>query len=598
MPVGDSVAESLAERLPQSAWFSSAKGLARFLPFEKIQELYGRVQSSHHGLWFEALLHEMEISLSVSETDLRRIPKSGAVLAVSNHPFGMLDGVVLGALLTRVRSDVKIMTNYLLTGVAALQDRCIFVDPFNATGSIERNRLALKQALLWLRSGHTLAVFPAGEVSHLQLTAGGVTDPKWNPTIASLARSTGAAALPVFFQGRNSMAFQALGLIHPGFRTAWLMNEFLNQRGKTLDVRIGTAVPNSTIATLPSDEEAIDYLRRRTYLLNQRHTRTAHSRLVAGLPLPRKARQPIAPEMDKESLVAEINTLSAGHRVEDNRDFSVYVARAAEIPQVLQELGRLREITFRDVGEGCGRSRDLDKFDDDYLQIFLWDKRAQRLAGAYRMGVCPEILATRGPAGLYTSTLFHFDPEFFEKLGPALELGRSFVAPEYQRHFTSLLLLWKGIGSYIARHPETPVLFGAVSISSRYNSASRELIVRYFESRRREDISRLVRPRRPFRPFRFKPWDCAGTSRALRDLADLGDSVSDLEADAKSIPVLFRQYAKLGGTLLAFNVDRNFADVLDGLVLLDLRRTNPTALERYTGKEGLERFRRYHGLSL
>lgn len=198
--------------------------------------------------------------------------------------------------------------------------------------------------------------------------------------------------------------------------------------------------------------------------------------------------------------------------------------------------------------------------------------------------------------GLYTSTLFHFEAGFFNKLDPALELGRSFVVPEYQRQFGPLLLLWKGIGSYISTHPETPILFGAVSISNRYNVASRELIVRYFESRQVDELARFVRPKRPFRALPFQPWDCAGTSRALRDLQDLGDSVSDLETDAKTLPILFRQYAKLGGTLLAFNVDRHFSHVLDGLVLLDLRRTDSLALERYMGKEGLEHFRRFHGL--
>lgn len=597
MPIGESVVGDLAEHLQHSAIFRSAKGFAgKFLPLDEIQELYGRVQGANHGSWFQGLLEEMQVSFCVAETDLRRIPRSGAVLAVSNHPFGMLDGAVLGALLARVRSDVKIMTNSLLTGVAALQEHCIFIDPFNEAKSVERNRLGLKKALLWLRGGHMLAVFPAGEVSHLQLTGGGVTDPKWNPMVARMARRTAAAVLPVFFHGRNSMVFQALGLIHPSFRTVVLMNEFLSQRGKTLDVRIGTPVSSSTIVALQSDEVAIDYLRRRTYLLGQRRQKTARSRSIVGFSFPRKAREPIVPETETELLVAETGQLSSEQRVEDTREFSVYVARASEIPQVLQELGRLREMTFREVGEGCGRSRDLDQFDDYYLHAFLWDKRRQRLAGAYRMGVCPEILGTRGPAGLYTSTLFHFEPGFFEKLGPALELGRSFVLPEYQRQFASLLLLWKGIGRYISRHPATPVLFGAVSISSRYNAASRELIVRYFESRRCEEISRFVRPRRPFRTFQFKPWDCAGTGRALRDLEDLGDSVSDLESDAKRIPILFRQYAKLGGTLLAFNVDRNFSNVLDGLVLLDLRRTDSAALERYMGKEGLERFRRYHGL--
>ena len=599
MLIGESIVGNLAEHVQGSASFISTKGLAaKFLPLHKIQELYERVQGANPvpGSWFDGLLEEMQVLFCVAETDIRRIPKSGAVLVVSNHPFGILDGAALGALLSRVRSDAKIMTNFLLNGVAELQDRCIFVDPFNQRGSVERNRLALKKALLWLREGHMLVAFPAGEVSHLRLTERGVADPRWNPMIARLARSTGASALPVFFEGRNSIAFHALGLIHPGLRTAWLMNEFLKQRGKTLHVRIGTAVPGSTIAGMQGDDEAIDYLRRRTYLLGQRRPRTVRSLPITNFPFPRKVHEPIAPAIDGELLIAELRELSLDQRFEDTREFSVYVARASEIPNLLREIGRLREVSFREVGEGCGHGRDLDQFDDYYLHVFLWDKQEHRLAGAYRMGICPEILAKQGPSGLYTSTLFHYQPVFFDKLGPAVELGRSFVAPEYQRKFASLLLLWKGIGGYISRHPETPVLFGAVSISRRYTSASRELIVRYFESRRREEMSKLVRPRRPFRPFPFQPWDCAGTCRALRDLEDLGDAVSDLETDAKGIPILVRQYVKLGGRLLAFNVDRNFSDVLDGLVLLDLRRTDPVALERYMGAEGVERFRRYHGL--
>jgi len=374
------------------------------------------------------------------------------------------------------------------------------------------------------------------------------------------------------------------------------MNEFLNQRGKTLHVRIGTAIPGSTIAGMSGDEEVIDYLRRRTYLLSQCGSTTGGMRPIAHFPFPRKGHEPIAPEMDKARLIAELQELSLERRVEDTGDFSVYVARASEIPNLLQEIGRLREVTFREVGEGCGHSRDLDQFDDYYLHVFLWDKQKQRPAGAYRMGICSEILATQGPRGLYTSTLFHYQPEFFERLGPAVELGRSFVALEYQRKFASLLFLWKGIGRYISRHPEMPVLFGAVSISRSYTSASRELIVQYFESRRREEISKFVRPRRPFRPVPFQPWDRAGICRGLRDLEDLSDSVSDLEADAKGIPILVRQYVNLGGRLLAFNVDRNFSDVLDGLVLVDLRRTDPVALERYMGREGVERFCRYHGV--
>lgn len=589
--------QNLTERQQPSSFFEDGGGVAkRLLPFAKVQELYDRVHATESKPWFESLLDEMRITLRVADRDLRRVPKSGAVLAVANHPYGMLDGAVLAALLGRVRADVKIMTNFLLNGFAELQEHCIFVDPFQQEGSAERNRLALQKALRWLRDGHVLAVFPAGEVSHLQLPRGTVSDPKWNPMIARLARSTGACALPVFFGGGNSLAFHTLSLIHRELRTIWLINEFLNQRGKTIDVRIGTPVSRETMADMPSEDGAIEYLRRRTYLLSRRPHNSIPLKPVAKFPFPRKSGS-IAPATEKKLLAAEIQQLDSDHLLEDSREFSVYVARATEIPNVVQEVGRLREITFREVGEGSGRSRDLDEFDDYYLHLLLWDKQKEQVAGAYRMGICPQILATRGPRGLYTSTLFHYRREFFEKLGPALELGRSFVIPEYQRKFASLLLLWKGIGRYISRHPETPVVFGAVSISRVYNSASRELIVKYFESQQRGEIARFVRPRRPFRPLPFQPWDCASTSRVLRDLEDLGDSVSDMETDAKGIPVLVRQYVKLGGRLLAFNVDRNFSDVLDGLVLLDLRETDPAALQRYMGVEGLERLYQYHGLT-
>ena len=598
MPIAESRHENLGQNLRRSTAFLSGNGFAaRFLPFNEIEDLYGRVRTLRGGSWFQRLLDEMQVSLRVDGKDWERIPKTGPVLAVSNHPFGMLDGAVLGALLTQVRRDAKIMTNFFLAAVPELQEHCIFVDPLNGRESVQANRRALRQALLWLREGHMLAVFPAGEVSHLQLTQGSVTDPKWNPMIARLARVTGAAALPVFFPGRNSVTFQTLGLMHPRLRTAWLMSEFLSQAGKTVEIRIGTPVPGDVLARLHGDQETIDYLRRRTYLLSRRSRAAPGQFLNPNFVFPRKEHAPIAAETARDALLAEIQQLDPGQLLEDTREFSVYVARAQQIPSLLRELGRLREITFRDVGEGTGESRDLDPFDAYYLHVFLWDKAKQQLAGAYRMGIGPEILARRGPRGLYTSTLFHYDPRFFEKLGPAVELGRSFVLPDYQRQFAPLLLLWRGIARYLSDHPETPVLFGAVSISNRYSPASRELIVRYFESRQPDEMSGLVRPRRPFRSSWLRPWDCTAICHSLRDLEDLGASVSDLETDAKGIPILLRQYAKLGGRLLAFNVDRDFSDVLDGLVLVDLRQTDTAVLERYMGKQGLARFRGHHLLS-
>jgi putative hemolysin len=220
------------------------------------------------------------------------------------------------------------------------------------------------------------------------------------------------------------------------------------------------------------------------------------------------------------------------------------------------------------------------------------------LVGAYRAGHTDEILKARGTTGLYTSTLFRYDERLFQKLGPALELGRSFVRPEYQRHYAPLLLLWKGIAQLVATRPQIPVLFGAVSISNDYNEASREMIYRFFEARMKEDdLAGLIEPRCAFRPALLRRWDCRSMCRALRDLDELSQPIADVESDGKGLPILLRQYAKVGGKLIGFNVDRNFSNVLDGLVVVDLRQTEPAVLARYMGREAAAVFRAFHGLA-
>jgi putative hemolysin len=265
------------------------------------------------------------------------------------------------------------------------------------------------------------------------------------------------------------------------------------------------------------------------------------------------------------------------------------------MPRMLHEIGRQRELTFRQVGEGTGKSLDLDRFDDYYWHLLLWNRKKRELVGAYRAGNTTEILEQHGVAGLYTNTIFRYDERLFQKLGPSIELGRSFVRPEYQRQYAPLLLLWKGIAGLIAMHPEIPVLFGAVSVSNDYNKASRELIYRFFESRiEKDELSELVAARHPFRPAFLRRWDCTGMCRALRDLDELSEPIADVEPDGKGLPILMRQYGKIGGKLLGFSVDRGFSNTLDGLVVVDLRQTDPQVLHRYMGKKAAQRFQLVH----
>jgi putative hemolysin len=518
-------------------------------------------------------------------------------VAVANHPFGVLDGVALAVLLSRMRPDVKILTNSLLQGIPELHEHCIFVDPFRTPSAADKNLKPLKQAMGWLRHGGALAVFPAGEVSQWNVREAQVTDPAWNTVAARLVRKTGASALPVYFCGRNSVTFQLLGLINPRLRTLFLLQEFLQQREKDVQVRIGGAIPSELIANLDNDEEATEYLRLRTYLLSYRGKKPISLPTKMRAALPRKPQEQIASEVASRFIVNDIAGLPAERLLVETADFVVYAARASELPHVLDELGRLREITFRAAGEGTGRSADLDQFDAYYWHLLLWNKEKQELAGAYRAGNTDEIIRSHGIKGLYTNTVFRYDEQLFLKIGSALELGRSFVRPEYQRQYAPLLLLWKGIARFVAAHPETPVLFGAVSISNEYSSLSREMIVRYFEQREDgREFADLIQARTPFRAPKLRRWDCGALCSALRDLDELAEPISDVEEDGKGLPILIKQYDKVGGRLVGFNLDRKFSDVVDGLVIVDLRQTDPSVLERYMGKEGYGSFRRFHGL--
>ena len=599
VPAGQARAEVLS-RMAEFPGFT-----AKLAPVAKVRDLYRRVQKSPDGFRLESLLTEMRVELRVQSSDQARIPASGPVVVVANHPYGMLDGALLTVLLTRVRADVKVLTNFLLADVPELQKHCIFVDPFQTDHSAESNRRGLRQALSWLQQGGMLAMFPSGEVSHWQMPAAQIADPEWNNAATRLIRRSGSSALPVYFCGHNSLGFQILSMIHPRLRTAFLLQEFLQQEGRTVEVRIGTEIPSAGIAAIPSDCEATAYLRSRTYLLARR-SRPQALRAPLSQSKPGqsmlwrtsrgfKIQEAIAASLPQDVLAKEVAGLPEDRCLASSGDLAVYLGSASEMPYMLREVGRLRELTFRRAGEGTGKSFDLDRFDDYYWHLLLWNKTTRELAGAYRAGNTAEILPQRGVSGLYTSTLFRYDEKIFHKLGPALELGRSFVRPEYQRQYAPLLLLWKGIARLSAQRPEIPVLFGAVSISNDYNDASREMIYQFFASRMRNDaLAGMVEPRRPFRPALLRRWDCRGMCQALRDLDELSQPIADVEADGKGLPILLRQYAKIGGKLLGFNVDPKFSSVLDGLVVVDLRQTEPAVLDRYMGRESATRFREFH----
>lgn len=297
--------------------------------------------------------------------------------------------------------------------------------------------------------------------------------------------------------------------------------------------------------------------------------------------------QTIAEPADPVEVLAEISDLNRRGPLASQGKLDVFLAAAWEIPCVLHEIGRLREVSFRAVGEGTGKPLDLDSFDASYLHLFLWDREAGKVAGGYRLGCTDVLLAAGGPTALYTSTLFRFEQPFLDFLKPGLELGRSFVAPEYQKSIHPLALLWRGIGRFVAERPRYARLFGPVSISSDYSAASQDLIVRFLRDRRQDDtMSRWVHP---YHPYGRLPEE-SGISARLQSIEEVSAAVAATEPDRKGVPVLLRQYLKLNATLLEFNVDPDFSDVLDALVLVDLRQAPAAVLSRYMGEEGYRSF--------
>jgi len=607
-PLFDNSASPVIDALfdPESS-SHSIRLLQKFLGLTELNEIYQQAEQiqGRDEFFYAALLRLLNVNWSLSEADLERIPPSGPCLVVANHPFGMIEGTVLAALIQRLRPDVRVMANSLLMQFPKVAEYCFLVDPFGGPEANRANRAGLRQSVRWLTGGGLLIVFPAGEVSSLNLKRRLVHDPPWSPSVGRLARMANAPVLPVFIEGRNSVPFQIAGLIHPRVRTALLPHELLNKRGKSIVIRTGKLIPAKKLASFAADEERIDYLRSKSYVLANRQEPKPQLPLVL-VPLKdklsrhiRNSPEPVVAPTDPDRMETEIQALGPDEFLVSQGGHDVFIATASRVPNVVREIGRQREITFRQIGEGTGKSIDIDGFDSYYLHLFVWNRAAREIVGAYRLGASDMILKRFGLHGFYTHTLFSYRRSLLERITPALEMGRSFVSPEYQKTYAPLLLLWRGIGAYVARNPRYRVLFGPVSISNDYHPNSRQLIVSFLkEYCQAEDLARLVRARSPFRTRPLPGWEPGTENGTAWDMEEFSAFIADIETDQKGMPILLKQYLKLGGRLLGFNLDPHFSNALDGLIVVDLVETDPRLLDRYMGKEGAASFLSYHNRPL
>lgn len=515
-------------------------------------------------------LQTLDVGFELRGQGLDAIPATGATVVVANHPFGGVEGVLLGKLLRQRRSDVKIMVNDMLTRIPELRELFIPVNVLDRKAKT-RNTAGLREAQRHLAAGGLLLLFPSGMVASFDLRARRVTERAWHRLAGHLIQRARAAAVPVFIEGRNSAFFHLCGLIHPRLRTLLLPRQLLNRRGTTVRVHIGEPVTGSELTNLGDADEIVRYLRLATYLLP--------SREAVDRPLPLPQQQPLIDAIEPEALAAAVAALAPEDLLLVQGEIEVYCAPSTRLGVLMDELARLREMTFRAAGEGTGRARDSDRFDSHYLHLFLWHRSDKAIVGAYRIAATDRVLAEHGIDGLYSRQLFRYDREFLRGLGPSLEMGRSFVQPRYQRNPQALDLLWKGIGAYVSRHRQYTTLFGPVSISAEYGALSRQLIMHclslHFSDGER---ARQVRPVRPLREVKV-PWS-RDLLAVLADERRLSRLVKRLEGD-KSLPVLLRQYLNLSGRLICFHVDREFSNTLVGLIAVDLRRVEPRMLKRY-----------------
>src|SRR5581483_4801835 len=436
------------------------RSLDRLCRLDHLDRLYQQLPAGLEGAEFlERSLGLLGIRPRILSGGIEDIPASGPVVVVANHPYGGPEALLLAHMLLKIRPDVRLMANYLLRQIAEIRDYLIDVDPFGGETSARRNAAPLRRCL---RSGGMLLTFPAGAVAHLQWRSGRIADPPWDSSIARLVQLSRAGVVPVYIHGRNSLRFQILGLLHPLLRTAMLPREFADRAGRHIDLRIGAPIAHDALKRLKDKTAIIEHLRLRTELLG-RMSQAAASGAAITPAAPRRA-IPLFPAPAPSLLKAEMDALSEGQILIRNREWRVACAPARQIPWLLQEIGRLRELSFRSVGEGTGRAADIDLYDAHYQHLVVWNEAAGQIAGGYRLGVVADILRHYGVRGLYTHSLFEFKRPLLRQLAAAVELGRSFVRPEFQKSFAPLFLLWRGIGEFIVRRPQCHRLFGAVSI--------------------------------------------------------------------------------------------------------------------------------------
>jgi putative hemolysin len=546
--------------------------LDRLLGLAKLRKIYinGKLSGLDKQTFSKQLLAELGVQISGGEGVLAKVPLHDRCIVVCNHPYGMIEGVIIAHLLTSLRPDTKIMANVGLKIFKEIKDYFIFANPLKPKAAI--NTSAIKQCYRHVKNEGLLVVFPAGRVSFFNAKQRRITDGDWNRLAVQLAQKTQTPILPVFISGTNSALFHRMGRIYYRFRLLMLAREMLKLQRHTIDLQTNNLLHFKQLNEFGGIEKMNDFVRLQCYL-NDKNYFTPWLVDVETKPF-----KTIIALADKAIMTTELSQLPKEQCLVNFKSFSVYYGYQQQIPTCVQEITRLREVTFRTLNEGSGEPCDTDEFDATYMHLFIFDHKNEEIIGAYRIGQTDLLQNQGGLSQLYLSQMFNFQAEFINQQQPCLEMGRSFIVEDHQNSFHGLLLLWKGIGAFVCQNPRYRTLYGTVSLSKLYDPRSVSLIDEVMVT-----SATGVTAKTPFEN-QLHPEVKAFVSTNTVNSEQLSAIISGIETDGKDTPVLLKQYAKLGATFHCTGIDTNFNHTPGLLLSVDLPSAPEKLLKLYLGK--------------
>jgi putative hemolysin len=552
-------------------FFGNAVGwvLLKVLGISKLNKVYDKTKHLDKLDFLDAMVKEFQIDFEIPEEDLKRIPKTGAFITVSNHPLGGIDGILLLKLLASSRPDFKILANFILLKIEPIKDFVLPVNPFdNKKDEGKSSYTGIKQALEHVNNGNPLGLFPAGEVSTYS-DGMLIQDKPWEEAAVKFIKKARVPVVPICFHAKNSTLFYILAKLSDTLRTAKLPSELLTQKRRTIKVRIGNQIPVKDQDEYEDLSKFSDFIRMKTYMLANPYKKGLLKIITPTLIFPSQPKT-IVTARPTEHLIEEVEQLKVSDAtLLTSKNYSVFLADSQQIPNILHEIGRLREITFRTIGEGTNKAIDIDVYDAYYKHMFLWDNDAQRVVGAYRMGLGDEIYKAKGIEGFYVNELFKFEPELYSMLSKTIEMGRAFIINEYQQRPMPLFLLWKGIVHVTLRYPDLKYLLGGVSISNKFSNFSKSLMIGFMKSNYYDPyVAQYVHPKKDYK-VRLKDEHKDYIFDASKvDMNKFDKLIDEIEPGSLRLPVLLKKYVKQNARLVAFNVDPKFNNAIDGLMYI------------------------------